>query len=243
MLSAFPSTLPSIDVPMPLLRHLELNPKGNSGFEYKFRDAPKLRTVILHEFVGMTAILPWEQLTCLTMEVETSQWVSILPQTTNLVHCDVLLFCFGPHGIDDDPGSHLTLPFLESFVFKAIPEDKGTRFLNTLTVPALRSLEVQEQCIGPEPIRYLTSFIAKSRCRLQILDIRGKRTVAESSYRLAFPSIPELAFNSSFLGLTEEEDWESDEEDVSEGGEDDSESDEEDFAVEGESGVSDSNSD
>ncbi|KAJ7257506.1 hypothetical protein B0H12DRAFT_1232543 [Mycena haematopus] len=219
MLSDYSFTLP---VPMPLLRHLELKPKGNGVFE--FRDAPQLRTVILREFIGVTAILPWEQLTSLTMEVATSQWASILPQTTNLVHCDVLLFCFGPDGVDSDPGSHLTLPFLESLVFMTIPEDKGTRFLDTLTVPALRSLTIPERCLGRDPIRYLTSFIARSRCRLQILSI-SKRTLPEISYRFAFPFIPKFAFNNPYSAVSSgKEDSGSDEEDEDSDGDEEEES-------------------
>ncbi|KAJ7248831.1 hypothetical protein B0H12DRAFT_711184 [Mycena haematopus] len=204
ILRAYPSSLPPFDGPMSLLRHLVIAPKGVGSFE--FHDVPQLRTVVLHSFISSTVMLPWHQLTSLTMEVEPKQWGSILQQTTNLVHCDTRLTFLGLGGGEDDPGSDITLPCLESLVFQITAEDHGIRYLDALTVPALRSLDVPERCLGQDPIGYLTSFIARSRCRLQILTI-DRRTVSEKSYRLAFLSIPKFAFNDpDFAGSSDEED-------------------------------------
>jgi hypothetical protein len=62
-------------------------------------------------------------------------------------------------------------------------------WLETFIVPALRSLEVPERFIGPNPVESLTSFIVKSGCKLQEIYITGEKSVTEGLYREAFPSI------------------------------------------------------
>jgi hypothetical protein len=81
-------------------------------------------------------------------------------------------------------------------------------FLETLIVPALRSLEIPEQFLEPNPIELLAAFISKSGCKLEEVEITGPRAVPESSYLKAFPSIPR------FLFTNEESSDESDSSDV-----------------------------
>ncbi|KAF7374307.1 YDG domain-containing protein [Mycena sanguinolenta] len=222
-----------IDGPVPLLRHLDLTQHSNSNFE--LRDAPQLRSVVLCH--SWAATLPWQQLTQLTIEQTVlGECLPVLRQTTNLVYCDVTVWSVGHNDPDD---GFITLPFLESLVFNMNPENLGSRILNLLTVPALRRLEIRERCIEMDPIGYLTSFIAKSHCRLRILEIVSRRTVHRNAYRLAFPSIPKFAFdNSYFEPASDEEASEEDSEGDEDEDEDNSES-AEDFSVDGDSGSSD----
>jgi hypothetical protein len=67
-------------------------------------------------------------------------------------------------------------------------------FLRTLIVPALCSLEIPEQFLGPNPIESLAALISKSGCKLEEVEITGPRSVLESSYLEAFPSIPRFLF-------------------------------------------------
>ncbi|KAJ6512596.1 hypothetical protein C8R45DRAFT_323852 [Mycena sanguinolenta] len=211
-----------IDGPMPLLRHLVLRQHDLDG-NFELRDAPQLRSAVFTLSGAVT--LPWQQLTHLTMNHSSiSQCLQILGQTTNLVCCEVAVWCDESEELDDGLESQIGLACLESLVFNVNPEGPGTRFLNLLNVPALRSLTIRERCLARlDPIGCLTSFIAKSHCRLQILDILGRRRLMPSTYRDAFPSIPELVFNRSYS----DEDSE-DGEDDSESEEDDSDSSEED---------------
>jgi hypothetical protein len=66
-------------------------------------------------------------------------------------------------------------------------------FLRTLVAPALCSLEIPEQFLGPNPIESLTAFISKSGCKLEEVQITGPRSVPKS-YLKAFPSIPRFLF-------------------------------------------------
>ncbi|KAJ6512597.1 hypothetical protein C8R45DRAFT_323869 [Mycena sanguinolenta] len=223
-LSVYTPAIINIDGPMPLLRHLELTQHDGHG-SVELRDAPQLRSVVIP--LSWAVTLPWQQLTHLTMDRSvTSQCIQILQQTTNLVYCDVTVWSVGPDELDDDePGSHtITLTVLESLVFNMNPAGLGTRFLDLLTVPALRSLEIPERCIGLDPVHYLISFLAKSHCRLQILDITGRRRLMPSRYRVAFPSVPELVFNRSYFEESSDEEDSDDEEDGFDSDEDDSDS-------------------
>jgi hypothetical protein len=69
-----------------------------------------------------------------------------------------------------------------------------TDFLETLIVPALRSLEILEQLLDADPIELLTVFISKSSCKLEELLITGTGSVPLSSYCNAFPSIRNISF-------------------------------------------------
>jgi hypothetical protein len=75
-------------------------------------------------------------------------------------------------------------------------------YLETLIVPTLQRLAVPESFLGPKPIDSLTSFISKSGCKLQQVRITGERTVTKNSYRRAFPSIPEFAFDGRYYNET-----------------------------------------
>jgi hypothetical protein len=196
-LCLFPFDLPIIEGPMPLLRYLDLE-----FWEYPaadvlaFREAPLLRTVILHSS-AFASMLPWAQLTSLTLlGIYPRECFPVLQKTMNLVHCE-LGVCFD--GDNNQPGPDIALPYLESLVISDI-DSPGTDLLGTFIVPALRSLKIPEEFLRPSPIDSLTGFISKSGCKPKEVYITGPRSLPKQSYRKAFPSIPKFSFSSASEG-------------------------------------------
>jgi len=174
----------------PLLRHLDLHLRCLI-YEGAFviRGAPFLRTAVLDVDDAKDVVLPWAQLTSLTLR-HTLLFDSerFLKQTPNLVHCQLDLYDGGIEGVPFI--TEITLPHLESFCWD------GSHIIRSLSdtlgafrVPALRSLQFSELLLYPDPIEFLTSFISKSNCDLEEVRITGDRFVHEDSYQEAFPSI------------------------------------------------------
>ncbi|KAJ7918135.1 hypothetical protein B0H13DRAFT_301159 [Mycena leptocephala] len=186
------SFLPAIEFQTPFLRHLDLSlPRPLSHAVHAFTEAHLLRTVILNS-VTSNIILPWAQLTSLTLtSIFPHECLPILQKTSTLVHCDLRLFSW-----PCDP-TDITLPHLESLAL-GFPLGQGPDmmgFIHIFTVPALHSLQISEQSFGPRPIDSLVSFLSKSGCKLQELRIMGERSVTQKSYREKFPSIGTLSFS------------------------------------------------
>ncbi|KAJ6602793.1 hypothetical protein DFH09DRAFT_451509 [Mycena vulgaris] len=198
------SYLPILEGPMPFLRQLYLRVDGVLGMSpaISVRQAPLLRAVTLTDFEYPTAFLPWSQLTSLTLIATTPThcW-PILQQSANLVHCELVIYG------DGVPQPPVTIPRLESLIFWVFdPLDPLTQRLDTFVVPALRTLQIPEELLGMVPIQSLTSFIAKSGCKLQEVRITGKRGVKKRLYRKLLPSVPKFVFNGSSLYDHEESD-------------------------------------
>ncbi|KAJ6459539.1 hypothetical protein C8R45DRAFT_1030373 [Mycena sanguinolenta] len=181
-------SLPQLRVfegPMPLLRHLELLlDDEDSSSKASFCEAPLLRTVLVNSKAFENTMMPWAQLNSLALHgLFPRECTPILQQTFNLVHCELALV--------EDPGDEVipdvALPTLESLTLTHILENHPvTGYLQTLTVPALRSLRVPESFLGPYSVDTLKSFVSKSSCNLEELCITG--TGSDSSYHMAFPS-------------------------------------------------------
>jgi len=203
-LHLYQSYITTIEVPMPLLRHLELRLDGSPSVDLLVcREAPLLRTVILNDVATLHVTLPWAQLTAVTLEpVYSSECVPILQQTSNLTHCELGLVC-------DDNGlpPKVQLPRLESLILRELGDEAIEGYLETLVVPALRSLHVPENFLGPNPIDALASFITKSGCKLQDVDITGPISVIRDlrQYRFAFPSISKLSLHGYAYGADHDE--------------------------------------
>ncbi|KAF7334504.1 F-box domain-containing protein [Mycena venus] len=190
------SNLLPIKGPIPLLRglHLSLN-DFDPQLKVAFHDMPMLRTVTLNDYATLSVILPWAQLTSITLlSVYPSECVPILQQALNLVHCSIgaCLEVGNEHPVPD-----IRLPSLESLILEDPAPFPLTGFLQKFLVPALHSLEISERSLGPNPIESLASFISKSGCELQQLRITGygDLAVSEASYRTAFPSVPRMSFS------------------------------------------------
>ncbi|KAJ6562375.1 hypothetical protein B0H19DRAFT_96520 [Mycena capillaripes] len=187
--------LPSLDGPMPLLRHLELSVEQELDPIITFGDAPLLRSVLLDADAAASVSLPWAQLTSLTLErVSPRDSSAVLQQTSNLLHCELNLY----HGRDNQLSfPDIRLLRLESLVLNqpSISITPVTGYLETLIAPALRSLQVSEEFLHPNPIDSLSIFLSKSGCNPDSVDITGTISIPEDSYRRAFPSIQNFLLN------------------------------------------------
>ncbi|KAJ7903857.1 hypothetical protein B0H13DRAFT_751156 [Mycena leptocephala] len=195
------SELTALAGPMPLLRHLDL--KLHSHTVFAFDEAPLLRTVILNMWAASSVILPWTQLTSLTLSFAfPHDCVRILRQAPNLIHFEVYLY-----DIDTDSDRHpeITLPVLRSLILNKSNITPTRDFLDTLFAPSLRHLRIAERFLGANPIESLRSFIFKPGCTLQEVYIIGERVIPKDSYRKAFPKIPEFSFTGPYFGETSDE--------------------------------------
>ncbi|KAJ7896048.1 hypothetical protein B0H14DRAFT_2495602 [Mycena olivaceomarginata] len=181
-----PYHLHILEGPMPLLRRLAWLPVGSNGpttRKFACHEAPLLRTAILNNVAARNVILPWAQLTSLTLLwVLLQECVPILQNTSNLVDCKLALISNDGATLPD-----IILPSLRSLTLGSSGIITG--FLNKLNVPALHDLQIAESFLGSNTIHTLASFLSKSRCRLQELCITNGGSVSEESYRKAFTSM------------------------------------------------------
>ncbi|KAJ6602781.1 cytochrome P450 [Mycena vulgaris] len=155
-----PSNLDFVKGPMPLVRQLNILVEENNFTEaVTFCQAPRLRSVILED-PELAVVLPWSQLTSLTLLDTTSpESAEILAQTTSLVYCELVL-C-GPHVSEVD----IRLPSLESLVLVKMDPDPwdelpGSSYLDAFVVPTLRKLQIPEKFLGTDPSASLASLIS-----------------------------------------------------------------------------------
>ncbi|KAJ7092104.1 hypothetical protein C8R43DRAFT_1049908 [Mycena crocata] len=183
---------PLFDGPLPSLKHIDLSWEDYApSSPAVVCDAAQLRSVVISRFPDRV-IFPWGQLRRLTLwDVHPSQCTAILQQCSRLTHCKLSLW-----DNSDDPQPDLHLPLLQSLI--CIPDyDSGPElpgYIDTLIVPALRTLRVPDYFLGDDPIRTLVLFISKSGCTLEQMCITGPRAAPKRAYREAFPSIGELSF-------------------------------------------------
>ncbi|KAJ7181560.1 hypothetical protein C8R43DRAFT_941395 [Mycena crocata] len=173
--------------PTPLLRQLKLYTEGLFSHPIAFDEAPLLRSCNLD--VNVVTPLPLAR-------TFRSEWFPILRHTENLVHFAGAIYSGGSSDIHSD----LTLRRLESLVLMMVYEtddDPGTDYLDMLTLPALRRLQVADSCLGTDHIGSLTSLISRSGCKLEQMCITGPRSVSRDSYRQSFPFI---SFNATLRG-------------------------------------------
>ncbi|KAJ7836587.1 hypothetical protein B0H14DRAFT_3704863, partial [Mycena olivaceomarginata] len=165
--------LPTIEGPLPLLRHLDLwigeNP--DPADIVTFREVPLLRSVTLTVNAHSSVILPWTQLTSLALNtVYRSEYLPILQQAPNLVQCELRILY--EHDVDDHLVPHeITLRSVESLTLEDSETDWEGSFPDIFIVPALRSLEISSSFLGPDPIDALKSFLLKSGSQPQELCI------------------------------------------------------------------------
>ncbi|KAJ7086298.1 hypothetical protein C8R43DRAFT_311883 [Mycena crocata] len=178
----------------PLLRKLDLRTFRPSSSPLSLMNAPLLRTVSMNDNATDNIILPWANLTSLTLRaVYPHECTPILLLTCSLVHCELRLFLDDSTAIQPE----VQLSSLESLTLIEQGEEDGeeTEYLGTFTVPRLRKLQVQESYIGTDPITALASFIAKSGCKLQEVSILGFRSISKELYCKSFPLVSSFSFD------------------------------------------------
>ncbi|KAJ7648663.1 hypothetical protein DFH06DRAFT_571923 [Mycena polygramma] len=209
-----PSVLDSVVGPVPLLRHLDMNLWDDAFPLVEMLDAPRLRTVVLSEFGFANVVLPWVQLTGLTLDcVDPDVYRPVLSQTLNLRQLELNTMFLQ----DDDyytPRHEFTLAFLESLTMndsETSSDSRPTRIPDIFIVPALRRLRIQESFLEMDPVNVLRSFISTAGCKLQSVHITERRLAASDSYREAFPAV-EFSFDDGFVLAPDKEDSNSSEE-------------------------------
>ncbi|KAJ7659277.1 hypothetical protein DFH06DRAFT_438945 [Mycena polygramma] len=187
-----------IDGPLPLLRQLEIRESETLSSTMAFPDMPQLRTASVWHSGHAPALLPWAQLTSLTLvEREPVDCTRVLSHARNLRYCELVLY------EDTAPlQPSIALLHLHTLVLVHWETDMSParRYLLSFIVPALRRLQVPEECLLDRPIATLTSFISSSGCELQELRITGPHQTSEVAYRSAFPTIPRVTFNRWLTG-------------------------------------------
>ncbi|KAJ7108424.1 hypothetical protein C8R43DRAFT_1243512 [Mycena crocata] len=194
--SFVPEMLSSFCGETPLLRHLRLSLYGPPSSPFGFNRAPLLRSAVLADNASSSVILPWQQLTSLTLDrVRPYNCTRMLQQARNLLHCEVVLT-----ENDSDEEGNVELPRLQFLRLDAFEDEaeglgpiNSMEYLRRFITPALQRLEVVD---GSYPIPPLASFISSSGCKLQELQISVKETTPKDTYRNAFPSIPKISFTT-----------------------------------------------
>nr|GAT50006.1 predicted protein [Mycena chlorophos] len=157
---------------LPLLKTLTIMPAARYDVHYilpqflrLFVAAPHFQRLLQGHVADTETLhlLPLELLTHLTLEdVELSRLAAVLKETRALVHC-----CARPQVRTLRPVPHaftpITLPSLKTLILQDLNIDTvdGPNFLDALTLPALKSLELGELLLGAEPLRILTSLIQR----------------------------------------------------------------------------------
>jgi hypothetical protein len=149
---------PTIAGPMPLLRHLDfkvldlLDP--TNVVKVVLLELPLLRTAVLNDNAASSVVLPWAQLTSLTLtHVLPPEWIPILKQTSNLVHCDLRLYSI--YGQSQEI-PEITLPRLESLALTGTELDTGIRLSQyyTFIFPACADFKFRKNSLGKVPLRH-----------------------------------------------------------------------------------------
>ncbi|KAJ7186639.1 hypothetical protein C8R46DRAFT_277214 [Mycena filopes] len=180
--------------PMPLLRSLlatvELSLPTSA---FSCPDAPLLHSATLNDVTSERIILPWAQLTSLTLHsVFPRECTPVLRQTPHLIYCSLSLL--RDAGV---PTPQMSLPYLESLEMLEMDAEPVAGYLETFIVPALSTLRVPESFLGVDPIGGLRSFIGRSDCKVRDVVITytaGEKLASTESYRNAFPSILNFSF-------------------------------------------------
>ncbi|KAJ7157741.1 hypothetical protein C8R46DRAFT_415083 [Mycena filopes] len=188
--------LEDLSGPMPLLRSLlvKVGDLEDPDVTLSWLDAPLLRSTTLDNLTAAAMLLPWSQLTSLTLQrVYLRESTTVLQKTPSLIHCSLAV-------IDEtrvDAGAQVALSHLRSLTMREWDEDSGypvIGYLESFLVPGLSRLEVPESFLGVDPIGHLRSFIQTSGCKLQNVVITGDDVGLINSYQSAFLSIPNFSF-------------------------------------------------
>jgi hypothetical protein len=198
-LTISPSYLAFFTGPMGLLRSVKLIFTSENTFPSNvtaFPELPLLRTATLDYVTASTVILPWAQLTSLTLNVLLpAEYVPILNQTINLVQCELEIY-------DEGDGYHpgdITLRCLESLVLAPADRDmQPMGYLDPFILPALRRLEFPHEFLA-DPLVALRSLISRSQCTLETVRINGPVLTSKATYHAEFPSIPTFIFDPDFI--------------------------------------------
>ncbi|KAJ6565464.1 hypothetical protein DFH09DRAFT_1034809 [Mycena vulgaris] len=181
----------------PLLRSLNIEGRlvEGSGWIAPSIEGPQLQKLALEWYREIFAIMvPWGQLTTLYLTFVTPlQFMDILHHAVNLVHCKLNIV--SPEPQDVGPTKPVKLLHLQTLVLVDWSSEPPTGWIDALTLPALRRLQIAEKFLDPDhPVDTLLALISRSECSLQELYVHGS-DLHNDMYRTALPSIPSVIFD------------------------------------------------
>ncbi|KAJ7113023.1 hypothetical protein C8R44DRAFT_882060 [Mycena epipterygia] len=144
---------------------------GVSSLVTAFLQAPRLHTIILADMRSQKIELPWCQLTTLVLEsIYNHECAAILEHVVSLIHCRVIV---ANHSVRPG-GLTLIRPYTSGIagtrpLYTSMLHDAVTHLLNTLTLPALRKLKIQEE--GVVTFNAIASLVSRSGCPLETLHV------------------------------------------------------------------------
>ncbi|KAJ7672435.1 hypothetical protein DFH06DRAFT_92943, partial [Mycena polygramma] len=154
--------------------------------------APVLRRVMLAQYSKKHHLsLPWSQLVVLIVDtIRAEDSAHVLTLAHNLVYCRLTI------SGQFIPSSVAIFPRLETLVLRALVPGQRVNpahgFLGSLTLPALRRLQISKTLLLPDPISTLRALISRSDCTLQCLHILAPRPPVIDPcgpYRQAWPAV------------------------------------------------------
>ncbi|KAF7343353.1 F-box domain-containing protein [Mycena venus] len=169
--------LPHELLSLPVLRSLKLGVEENMSVALSFLAAPLLQKVAIGWYCEYyRLIFPWSQLTVLSVDwISLNQFMSLLHQLTNIIHCRCLFRLRGATETNTRPSSrNVTLPYLETLV---------------ANVFAVDSTVSQALLDYTDPIATLVALVSRSGCDLQELCITDAATISRSSSSYAALSL------------------------------------------------------
>ncbi|KAJ7153211.1 hypothetical protein C8R46DRAFT_1357127 [Mycena filopes] len=176
---------------LPLLRHLHVTNTVGTGI-ILFGEAPLLRSVTIDYADATRVVLPWGQITSLTLRgVAGRECLPVLRQTPNLVHCSWTTYY----------NDRVNVPDVKLLALESLIHVGG--YLHSFFIPALRELQITE-AFTPRGLILdrLTAFISKSGCKLEKICISGPRYISKDTYRRSFPSV-QFLFEGKYVGAVD----------------------------------------
>ncbi|KAJ6457795.1 hypothetical protein C8R47DRAFT_169746 [Mycena vitilis] len=166
----------SIEGPLPLLRSLALGFSTQMGpaSVIVFHKAPLLHRLTLSLYLDhYTSMIPWSQLTVLIVHIiQPKECRLILNLTHRLVHCRLIVNESKEQTRTPQPT--MTLLHLEMLVLQVrYAHGKADGLFGSLTLPALRRLQVSASLLQPGPVAGLRALVSRSACALQRVHIIG----------------------------------------------------------------------
>ncbi|KAF7295643.1 hypothetical protein MIND_01104500 [Mycena indigotica] len=158
-----------------------------------FDNATLLRSVCFWNVSFGPDSFEWARLTSLSLlNVQATECIPVLAAAINLLQ--FRLYC-SDRLLQNDV--QITLPHLETIVLAGnLPpvstSAESCKWLPSLTLPALRNLEISEHRLGPLGVSCLRAFMARSNCHLEhlrITCIQNEEIGLEAQCRSAFPAI------------------------------------------------------
>ncbi|KAJ7717706.1 hypothetical protein B0H16DRAFT_1897838 [Mycena metata] len=190
---------PSITGPLPFLRALTMGSvkpivngtPNTDSLTQALHTAPLLQNLAVAFWrEHCISLYPWSQLTSFTgHSILPHLCADILARALNLTYCNMFIYAESEDEVIQTV-QNVTHQTLSSLILRGyIPGNMPWKFLDNLTLPALRNLEIRQGLLHGDPIDLLKSLISRSRCSIQELYMPYSPDPSLESYRRAWPTV------------------------------------------------------